>query len=186
MVENEFKIMLTEEQYNAVHSMYQWDSELEQVNSYYDSPELLLSERHITCRVRTVQGRYLLQMKLPAEGQNNGAVSRIELERELVGIPQKLSGAELMEMSGAVELPDAELLGTLLTFRSVKRFPGAEIDLDRSEYFGKTDYELEVEYTDEAAAKQLLAEISAEVNIDSNVPVTGKIRRFLAEYMRQK
>lgn len=186
MVENEFKIMLTEEQYNAVHSLYQWDCELKQVNSYYDSPELALSGRHITCRVRTVQGRYLLQMKLPAEEQNNGAVSRIELERELDGIPKKLSGVELMEMSGAEELPDAELLGTLSTFRSIKRFSGAEIDLDRSEYFGKTDFELEIEYTDEAAAKKLLAEISAGVNIHRIAPVTGKIRRFLAEYMRQK
>ena len=89
-------------------------------------------------------------------------------------------------MSGAEELPDAELLGTLSTFRSIKRFSGAEIDLDRSEYFGKTDFELEIEYTNEAAAKKLLAEISAGVNIDRIAPVTGKIRRFLAEYMRQK
>ena len=54
MIENEFKIMLTEEQYNAIHAMYEWDSEKRQVNSYYDDPELTCSERHITVRVREV------------------------------------------------------------------------------------------------------------------------------------
>lgn len=185
MIENEFKIMLTEAQYNTIHSLYGWDSEAQQVNSYYDSPDFALSDRHITCRVRTVSGRYLLQVKLPAVEQHNGAVSRIELERELDGIPQVISGEELMEMSGAEDIPDAALLGTLTTFRSVKRFPGAEIDLDRSEYFGITDYELEVEYTDEEAAKKILAEIGDYADIGRRSSI-GKIRRFLAEYIRRR
>lgn len=186
MVENEFKIMLTEQQYNAIHEMYFWDSEAEQVNTYFDSADLQLSERHITCRVRSVNGRFLLQMKLPAAELGNGAISRIELERELDGIPQQISAKELKELSGAESLPDVQLLGTLTTFRSAKHFPGAEIDLDKSEYFGKTDYELEIEYTDETAAKALLDEISARADISSNATVTGKIRRFLAEYLHSK
>lgn len=186
MVENEFKIMLTEQQYNAIHALYVWDREVSQVNSYYDSPELALGERHITCRVRSVTGKYLLQMKLPAGVLHNGAISRIELEQELDEIPQQLSGSELTAMSGAENLPEVELLGTLTTFRSVKCFPGAEIDLDKSEYFGRTDYELEIEYTDEAVAKSLLEQISAHADINSAAPVTGKIRRFLAEYLKQK
>ena len=183
MIENEFKIMLTEQQYSAIRAMYEWDSEKLQVNSYYDDPELTCSGRHITVRVRSVSGRYFLQMKLPAEDSDNGAVSRVELEQELSGIPAEITSRELEKLSG-VSLPDVRLLGTLSTFRSVKRFPGAEIDLDRSEYFGRTDHELEVEYTDEAAAEALLAEISAKVPLDRNAPVTGKIRRFLSEYKK--
>ena len=184
MIENEFKIMLTEQQYIEIRALFDWDREAEQVNSYYDSPDLQLSDRHITCRVRSVSGKYLLQMKLPAGELNNGAVSRIEVEQELDHLPQKLSGSELTALSGADDLPEVQLLGTLITLRSVKHFPGAEIDLDKSWYFGKTDYELEIEYTDEAAAKSLLAEITTRVELDRSVPVTGKIRRFLAEYLR--
>lgn len=184
MVENEFKIMLTEQQYNAIHALYSWDGEASQVNNYYDSPDLQLSERHITCRVRSVSGKFLLQMKLPAGALDNGAISRIELEQELDGVPQTLSSDMLTRLSGAENLPEVQLLGTLNTFRSVKHFPGAEIDLDKSEYFGRTDYELEIEYTDEAAAKSLLEQISAHVDINSAAPVSGKIRRFLAEYLR--
>ena len=183
MIENEFKIMLTEEQYNAIHAMYEWDSEKRQVNSYYDDPELTCSERHITVRVREVTGRFFLQMKLPAAASDNGAVSRVELEQEISAIPAEIPSAELKNLSGE-SLPDVKLLGALCTFRSVKRFPGAEIDLDRSEYFGRTDFELEVEYTDESAAEAILAKISAKVHLDRNAPVTGKIRRFLAEYKK--
>lgn len=37
MIENEFKIMLSKEQYDAIHTLYSWDSDVEQVNWYYDS-----------------------------------------------------------------------------------------------------------------------------------------------------
>lgn len=183
MIENEFKIMLTAEQYEQIHGMFSdWDKELEQVNYYYDTPELEMSERHITVRVREISGRYCLQMKLPAEAAGNGAVSRVELEKELSGLPERISGGELGELSGG-ELPDVYLLGELCTKRSVKLFDGAEIDLDKSEYFGRTDYELEVEYTKESAAQEILEMIKSQVGLDMIVPSTGKIRRFLAEYI---
>lgn len=100
MIENEFKIMLTEAQYNAIRAMYEWDSEKQQVNSYYDDPELTCSERHITVRVREVTGRYFLQMKLPAAASDNGAVSRVELEQEISAIPAEIPSAELKNLSG--------------------------------------------------------------------------------------
>jgi len=184
MIENEFKIMLSKEQYDAIHMLYSWDSEAEQVNWYYDSESGELSGRHITCRVRTLGGRFYLQVKLPAHENSSGAVSRIELERELTSIPEFISGQELSEFSGAAGLPDVKLLGSLSTYRSVKRFDGAEIDLDKSEYFGRTDFELEVEYTDEASAQAVIFEIEQQVTLDRKAPVTGKIRRFLAEYQK--
>ena len=182
MIENEFKIMLTSEQYGAVHALYAWDSEAEQVNWYYDSADGELSRRHITCRVRTLGDKSYLQLKLPAHENANGAVSRVELEQELTGVPESIPGAELERVSGAADLPDVTLLGSLTTFRSVWHFGGGEIDLDRSEYFGRTDYELEIEYTDESAAERVLAEIQQHVELDRDTPVVGKIRRFLAEY----
>ena len=186
MIENEFKIMLTKEQYESIHALCLWDSEAEQVNTYFDSPSEELSIRHITCRVRSVGGKFFLQLKLPAHDNSSGAVSRVELERELTEIPEHFSGEELERISGTSGLPDVSLMGSLTTLRSIKRFEGAEIDLDKSEYFGKTDYELEVEYTDESAAQRLLAEIERHVALDRNAPVTGKIRRFLAEYRKNR
>ena len=184
MIENEFKIMLTSGQYEEIHEMYSecWDRELEQVNYYYDTPELEMSDRHITVRVRKINDDYFLQVKLPAESAGNGAVSRVELEKRLTGLPKTISGADLTELSG-FQAPEVFLLGELTTRRSVRLLDGAEIDLDKSTYFGRTDYELEVEYTDEAAAKDILDTIRSRVSFDMIAPTSGKIRRFLAEYI---
>ncbi len=181
MIENEFKLMLTEKQYNQIILMFSWDSEVTQTNYYYDTDGLTLSEQHITCRVREISGEYYLQMKMPADK----LYSRVELEKRLSTLPQTLSGEELTKLSDRDGLPEVKKLGGLTTVRSVKRFDGAEIDLDRSTYFGKTDYELEIEFTDEQAARSLLSQITEQLGISTNRDVcTGKVRRFLAEYIK--
>ncbi len=184
MVENEFKLMLTEQQYTKLYSMYGWDKEFAQINYYFDTSSLELINSHITCRVRLVEGAYFLQMKLPNGAQH----SRIELEQRLGdALPFKLSAQELNALSGKADMPDVSLLGELTTLRSIKKFKKAEIDLDRSSYFGKTDYELEIEFTDEQSARELLNDIkqTLEIETSSNVCL-GKVHRFIAEYKNKK
>ncbi len=183
MIENEFKILLTMEQYEKLLSLYKWDRTVVQTNHYYDTDDLRLAEMHITCRVREINGAYFLQMKFPAAKE----YSRVELERTLNSLPETLAAEELFRPDGCVALPEVKRLGALTTTRSVKRFDGVEIDLDKSEYFGKTDCELEIEFTDETAARSLLAEITEKLGIQPNSEVCmGKIRRFLEEYTKTK
>lgn len=179
MTENEFKVMLTAEQYESLLELYDFEM-FTQVNHYFDTKELAMSERHITVRVRELDGKFFLQMKLPT----SVSFSRVELSRELPELPDTISGAELTELSG-VECPDVKRLGELKTTRGVWKFDGGEIDLDRSEYFGKTDFELEIEFTDEQAARTVLNEISSRLGLAPNGGVcTGKVRRFLEEYKK--
>lgn len=180
MIENEFKIMLTKEQYEKLLSEYDF-STVTQTNHYYDTDRLEMSERHITVRVRELDGKFFLQMKLPTGRE----LSRVELSRELDGLPERLSG-ELLKTLANEDFPALKRLGSLTTTRSIRKFDGGEIDLDRSEYFGKVDHEVEIEFTDEQAASEVLNEITKTLGIkpDSNV-CTGKIRRFLEEYQKQ-
>lgn len=186
MVENEFKIMLTKEQYERLCGAYCWDRTVTQHNNYYDTPELMLSRGHITCRVRTLPEGAFLQMKLP----NGPAYSRIELEKKLEGVPEELSASEINALAGeylSEPLPDVVRIGVLTTERRVKGFVGAEIDLDRSSYFGVTDYELEIEFTDEGRASELLAKVRETAEITTPAEVcTGKIHRFLQEYRKNR
>ncbi len=176
--------MLTKEQYERLHSLYEWDRELEQTNFYYDTEELSLVTSHITCRVRRIDGVHYLQMKLPTGVD----YSRVELEKELgVQLPEALSADMLNQLSDRTDMPDVKLLGSLTTLRSVKKLDGAEIDLDRSSYFGRTDFELEIEFTDEAAARRLLEEITAAADIARTGDVClGKLHRFLSEYEKNR
>lgn len=181
MIENEFKIMLTSEQYEKLLSLYDWDKTIIQTNHYYDTDDLQLSGSHITCRVREINEKYFLQMKFPSVKE----FSRVELEKQLNALPEVLASNELLSPDGYGGLPCVKRLGALTTTRTVKRFDGAEIDLDKSEYFERTDHELEIEFTDEKTARALLAEITNKLDIQPNSEVcTGKIRRFLEEYAK--
>lgn len=183
MIENEFKIMLASAQYEKLLSLCDWDKTVVQTNHYYDTDGLALSDLHITCRVREIGGGYFLQMKFPGAAE----YSRVELEKPLGALPEVIRADELLRPEPRLVLPDVKRLGALTTTRSVKRLDGAEIDLDRSEYFGRVDYELEIEFTDEAAARRLLDELTEKLDIQPNSEVcAGKIRRFLEEYARQK
>ena len=181
MIENEFKIMLNKAQYEKLLEIYDFKT-IVQVNHYYDTDDLQMSERHITVRVRELDGKCFLQMKLPTGVDH----SRVELSQELDSLPETLGAEELTALSGA-ECPDVTRLGALKTTRSVWKFDGGEIDLDRSEYFNKTDYELEIEFTDEQAARAVLSEVTEKLGIGIGSDVcTGKIRRFLEEYKKRR
>lgn len=181
MIENEFKLMLSKEQYEKLLGLYDFEM-IVQTNHYYDTSGLEMSERHVTVRVRVLDEKFFLQMKLPAAA----SYSRVELSQELDGLPESIPGAVLSALSG-VECPDVTRLGELTTTRSVYTFGGGELDLDRSEYFGKTDYEAEIEFTDENAARAFLGEISEKLGISRGEDVcAGKVRRFLEEYEKQR
>ena len=184
MIENEFKVILNKNQYDILAKSYKWDEEISQINHYFDTENLELSAQHITCRVREISGEFFLQLKLPT-GVN---FSRVELEKKLDFLPEKIDGKELEKVAENVDFPDVKRLGALCTKRFVKRFDGAEIDLDESRYFGKVDYEIEIEFTDENVARKLLENVRNLIGeSDSTSEVcTGKIHRFLDEFRRQK
>ena len=182
MIENEFKIMLSQEQYEKLLAMYEWDEVIIQTNHYFDNKELLLAGRGITCRVREIDGEYFLQMKFPP-AENSAEYSRMELEKPLDHLPDLMKAEDLPLPNGHDKLPDVKRVGALKTTRNVHRFEGGEIDLDKSEYFGKIDYEIEIEFTDENSARKVLDEIKTKLDIKPNSLVcTGKIHRFIDAY----
>lgn len=184
MIESEFKILLSAAQYAKIRDFFAWDEQISQTNHYFDTDSLDLRERHITCRAREIAGDYFLQIKLPA----NEVFSRVELEKKLDFLPEEIFGSELRELANETVFPDVKRLGALHTNRLVKRFDGAEIDLDESNYFGKTDYELEIEFTDEKTARDLLAEVLDIIgeNPSESVVCKGKVQRFIEEFLLSK
>lgn len=176
-IENEFKIMLTQAEYEQILSMYEFRT-IVQTNHYYDTDGLEMSAKHTTVRVRELEGKCLLQVKLPTEV----SFSRVEISAELGEIPDFISAEELERFCGR-KLPCVKRLGKLVTTRNICKFDGGEIDLDRSEYFDVVDYELEIEFSDEAKARAVLDEIRARTGIQPSVEVcSGKLHRFLAKF----
>ena len=180
MIENEFKLMLDCGQYEKLLTVYKFKTFV-QTNHYYDTDDLSMSAKSVTIRVRDLDDKHFLQMKLPT----GKSYSRIELSTEIPDVPENIPSEKLSSLlnSSAFDFPDVKLLGALKTTRNVYKFDGGEVDLDKSEYFGKIDYEAEIEFTNETAARKILHEIKETLNINPQSDVcTGKIHRFLEEY----
>lgn len=76
------------------------------------------------------------------------------------------------------DFPAADLAGSLYTQRKLcTDFDYVEICLDKSEYLGLTDYELELEYTADYPEKPL--EILKNAGITQGEAVIGKYARFM-------
>lgn len=181
MIENEFKVMLDPEQYEKLLAMYEWNKVIVQTNHYYDTDNFDLEKLHITCRVREIDGKYSWQMKFPTYK----ALSRMEFEQPLDSLPEEIDADKATRPHPHRHdmLPVVKRIGSLKTIRNVYCFKGGEIDLDKSEYFGKVDYELEIEFTDEEAARAVLNEITEKLGLTPNTEErVGKVRRFLDEY----
>lgn len=173
MLEKEIKIILTQDEYDLVKRSFGFSTVITQVNNYYRSNAC--AERRISVRVREVGGRKLLQVKSPVSDSGSLAV-REETERELGSVPKRIDAAVLREVCGVDGC--AMLVGSLTTERALcYDYEGVELALDKNEYLGITDYELEAEYTGDHP-DELIAELAA-LGIDTEKPVCGKYARFL-------
>ena len=95
-------------------------------------------------------------------------------------IPQRDSGMTSIRVRqiGEKYFPAADLAGSLHTQRKLcTDFDHVEICLDKSEYLGLTDYELELEYTADYPEKPL--EILKNAGITQGQAVIGKYARFM-------
>lgn len=173
MLEKEIKIMLSEEEYRRLMKLIGPEKTVTQVNHYYYSRAC--SEKRISVRVREVGGRALLQIKLPVSDSGALAV-REEIEQELVSVPDRIDPELLRTLCGIDDT--AIKIGSLVTERSLSyRLGGVELCLDRNEYLGAVDHELEAEYTGEYP-EEVMRLLKGE-GIDTDKPARGKYSRFL-------
>ena len=172
MLEKEIKLLLTNGEYELLEDAFDFSSEVVQTNNYYRSQAC--AERRISVRVREIGGKKLLQIKMPVRDEGSLAV-REEIERELDSVPDMIPAEMLNEICGVNE--EAVLIGSLATRRLLcYDYENVELALDKNDYLGFTDYELEAEYTGEYPAG-LIARLK-ELGIDTESPAYGKYSRF--------
>lgn len=181
MIEREKKRLLTPEEYAfLMQRLPSAAVTTTQVNYYYDTPDGALNALDITYRIRECGGGCLATVKIhESEGEES---------REL--------SFSTTEQPDTVDFGRMRLLcqGTLTTARTTFS-PGASlcVCLDRNDYLGVTDYELEVEYAEEAAplARRYLENLAAVLAARGLIPTPdvflrrgqapNKARRFFVQ-----
>ena len=175
MTETELKSMLTKEQYDIINAVFNWEDEKTQINSYYISPDNILKKHGITFRVRTINDEHIIQIKKHS-GRNGALQISEESEFPIESIPDEFREDEVFKYCGIKV--QASLIGDLKTIRkSVFFADGVEVCLDKSEYLGTTDYEIEIEYT--SSIPQELLDILYNEGVTFDKPCIGKFSRFM-------
>ena len=176
MLETELKSLITKEIYDKVKSMYKWDSEKTQENHYYTDETGVLSKTRSVFRIRRKDGVPKIQVKTH---KNYGSPLQIceENEFDCGGAPETVP-AETGKRCTGLETGTLTKIGFNATDRcSYMWDKHTEICLDKPEYLGVTDYEIEVEYTNDRP-EELLSELKS-AGVELSAPSVGKYTRFV-------
>ena len=135
MIEKEKKLLLSKEEYYCLLEHFGKGKPItEQTNYYFDTDELSMNERNITCRVRFKDGRYTATVKKHTIAEESSYETDIEVRN---GIHDNVFIDFGLQMQGE-----------LVTERCVLIESDHYIVLlDRNEYQNRVDYELEIEYS---------------------------------------
>lgn len=140
MTELEKKLLLTEDEYDYLMEHLGYESPLTQkpittqVNYYFDTDDFSMNRQNTTCRIRLKDGKHKATMKKHTSSGDQSTETEMEI----------YNGLE----SNAFTDMGLKLQGELVTQRFVVlKDANCEAVLDKNEYLGHTDYELEIEYT---------------------------------------
>lgn len=135
MLEYEKKILLTKEEFEALYNNLceSLRSSLN-VNYYFDTKNLNMNKKGITCRVRKKGKQYFSVIK------HHRRTTKDCSSESILNVQDHFD-------ANAFENLGLDFKGCLITERyTIFKNPFCEVVIDRNIYLGKTDFELEVEY----------------------------------------
>ncbi len=135
MIELEKKIMLTKGEYDYLLSKFGKDKPIiKQTNFYFDTEDLSMNQRNITCRIRLKDGKCHGTMKSHIANTNQSIETEMAVRNGIYD-------------NAFIDL-GLKLQGELVTERCIiVKNSICEVALDKNDYLGYTDYELEIEYS---------------------------------------
>lgn len=179
-IEIEFKNLLTATEFELLLNKFNIsDSDFfYQANHYYDTVDFKLKSLKSALRIREKNGEFELTLKTPTDDN----IGLLEINQNLKSIPASLAEVtkgSVVEKIKDFEIPLSELktFGTLATYRVEFPYKSGLLVLDRSEYLGITDFEMEFEVPEYKQGEIDFKEILCEVGIESR-KTKNKVRRF--------
>ena len=151
-IEQEYKTMITKDQYNLLfkHFNFQPSLAIKQTNTYYDTADEKLKDKHAAFRLRNIGNRSEWTLKQKTQG-----IRSIELTQEnatSITVPESLTLDLVHEKSildffkqHQIKLGSLKATYRISTLRHVETVSGGEFFLDHSTFNDRDDYELEFE-----------------------------------------
>lgn len=190
--EQELKLLVTKETYDALLTYADPDAPvLQQTNYYFDMPDFYMGKNGVMLRVREENGAWVLCAKIKQKSES-AAVSSIELEQEIPAnvfeagrnnpeILVNLLPKEGQEAIRRLVSPSTLIIrGTLCNERrELNLIEGYTCELDRTSFpKDHTEYELEIEGMENEAACQHVMDAISSLGYSFTVNQKSKYQRL--------
>lgn len=184
MIEKEYKVMLTEKEYNKINAAFAWTQELVQANHYYLDANSELRDSDITLRIRELGDKYFLQTKIRKEC--NGSLSIKEEQELYVDSVYKKLPLEIENQILGGRYKNICRVGKLVTLRKIMFINECEICLDLNRYLSIVDYELEIEFKSKQIPNDIICMFQDKFAIFFQKEAIGKSSRFFKQFDKNK
>lgn len=180
-IEQELKLQLTEEQYNLLQSYSATQSVL-QTNYYFACDGMPCD---VMYRLRVKQGKYILCYKKLLDRTNGVFVCderEAEVDKQFAEqiLASGITCAQAKTILGVDVAKDLTCVGSMDTYRTKFDYFGFSLELDRNQYLGTTDYELECECDNVASLAKLHCNLTELFGV-APTPSQPKSQRFWAK-----
>ncbi|MFR1517317.1 MAG: CYTH domain-containing protein [Clostridia bacterium] len=150
MIEREKKILLTQKEYAALlKHFFENACRTYQTNHYYDTEDYALHRSGVTCRIREKDGKFQATKKSHLPDSDSSE----ELSAAVSSVTDSFPFGDVR----------AAYKGFLVTERAELHSDGVDFYLDKNNYLGMVDFELEIEYLPgrENEANKLLQDVAS-------------------------
>ena len=167
MLEYEKKILLTAKEYETIVSKFckQLQSK-QQINYYFDTDDLDMNKKGITCRIRLKDGVYTTTVK------------RHDFKDQDCSFEEVISEKTEFDAEYFKKL-NLKLQGKLITERTILyKDSFCEAVIDRNTYLEQTDFELEIEYSKKHKEKAFMFLTDVARTLEAN-KILSNVEEFL-------
>ena len=185
-LEIEYKSLLSMAEYDQLKRLFTHVTPIRQTNHYLDSPDFKLRKKKLALRIRTFDRDAEMTLKVPQEVGNieyNIALTLDEAHQLLTAGNITCATTDLSEICDLLSERDIDLseittIGSLTTIRYEQELPIGLCALDKNDYLGHTDFELELEVVDDVQGKKDFFDFLAKNHIEYRFS-KSKVVRFL-------
>lgn len=179
-LEIEYKTLLTKTEYDKLSEKYKSHPIFEQTNYYFDTPNYALKSHKMSLRIRILNQKAEITLKIPQEVGNKEYNIKLSLE-EANNIIQtnNFPSNDITKILNQenITLNDIKCFGHLTTKRREVKLPIGLLAIDFNEYSNVTDFELELEVSDSNQGKKDFNQFLINENIQFKYS-KSKVARF--------
>jgi uncharacterized protein YjbK len=181
-IEIEAKALVKKDDYEKLANLFKDYPSFCQTNYYIDNEERLLHKEGIVLRVREKKGIFEMTLKTPL---SEGLLEKSELLSEGSALALKERNVfpendlkRFLTMLD-IDISSLKILTSLKTERIDAPYQGGKLSIDKNDYSGLEDYEIELEYNNQADAERLLKELLESNGIAFSLNKKTKMARAM-------